>query len=311
MSIYSFPDRGPWGRNAYRGNASGHLYKSLFDQLKPASFIDPMAGSGTSLEVAQTCGIQAWGLDLNPDFPQLVRAAGDRVHAVGGFNALRDRIVDVVGQRAELVVSHPPYGKLLPYSGQGGMWGAQAHPDDLSHMDDDAFMEALQHVMLNQRDATTPGGLYGCVIGDWRRAGQYTSYQAELIARMPRELAGVLIKGQHNTTSGRQSYGRMRLPMITHEYVVLFERREESVYLVLADVVTRQAAATRGTWRNVVRLALQTLGGRADLSALYAYVGDHPRASGKTHWKEKVRQTLQLYPEFQAADRGVWTLHAA
>jgi hypothetical protein len=41
--------------------------------------------------------------------------------------------------------------------------------------------------MKNQRHATRPGGYYGVIIGDVRRGGVYSSYQAELITRMPKK----------------------------------------------------------------------------------------------------------------------------
>lgn len=63
-SIMSFPDRGPWGDSKWRGNASGYVYKSLFEQLRPQTFCDPMVGSGTSVQVAAEMGIEHWGLDL-------------------------------------------------------------------------------------------------------------------------------------------------------------------------------------------------------------------------------------------------------
>ena len=81
MSILSFPDRGKWGSSKWRGNCSGHVYKDLFERLKPTVFVDPMVGSGTSVEVAHDMGIEAYGLDLH-----------------SGFNALRDSIVRAVGK---------------------------------------------------------------------------------------------------------------------------------------------------------------------------------------------------------------------
>ena len=109
MSILSFPDRGPWGKSSWRGNCSGHIYKSLFEQLKPAVFVDPMVGGGTSVEVAREMGIQAHGLDLH-----------------SGFNVLRDSILAKVGKPADLVVSHPPYGAMIVYS--GNVWGSLLAP---------------------------------------------------------------------------------------------------------------------------------------------------------------------------------------
>jgi hypothetical protein len=49
-------------------------------------------------------------------------------------------------------------------------------------------LEKLRVAIVNQRKATAPGGFYGIIIGDVRRRGQYSCYQAEAIARMPNRL---------------------------------------------------------------------------------------------------------------------------
>jgi hypothetical protein len=41
------PERGPWGRANYLGNCSGHVYRRIFEALRPAVFTDPMVGGGT------------------------------------------------------------------------------------------------------------------------------------------------------------------------------------------------------------------------------------------------------------------------
>lgn len=87
--------------------------------------------------------IEAYGLDLH-----------------SGFNILRDSILERVGKPADCVISHPPYGQMVVYS--GNVWGKEAHPDDLSRCTDDAdFNEKLQIALLNQREATSGGGYYG------------------------------------------------------------------------------------------------------------------------------------------------------
>jgi len=297
MSILSFPNRGKWGNSQYRGNCSGHVYKELFETLQPRTFVDTMMGSGTSIEVAQEMGIQAWGLDL---------------HA--GFNALKDSILERVGQETDLVMSHPPYGGMIKYSGPGGMWGVQAHPDDLSHcIDDEDFHQKMQRVMLNQREATRAGGFYGTIIGDWRRQGLYTSYQAEIIARLPAdELAGVLIKAQHNCVSDKKSYGSMKLPRIYHEYILLWQKKQKTMLVLLRDIGSQDTARNSGTWRNIVDQALRSLGGQAELAALYETISQSAsdKMAQNPNWKAKVRQTLQIHPAFEPADRGVWRVAA-
>lgn len=298
MSIFSFPDRGPWGDSKWRGNCSGYVYKQLFEQPRPASFCDPMQGSGSSIEVAREMGILAFGLDLH-----------------SGFNCLRDSIVERIGQEVELTVSHPPYGGMILYS--GNVWGSEPHPDDLSHCKDDGdFHEKLHVCLLNQRSATLPGGFYGTIIGDWRRQGTYTSYQAEAIARLPAsELAGVLIKAQHNTMSAKRSYGTMRLPPITHEYILLWQKPKQVMSFLadLASMARQQNARLTSTWKAIVRAVLMSLGGAACLADIYEKVAQHApeRLAANPSWQAKVRQTLNSNLDFFAPiERGVWRLAA-
>ena len=298
MSIYSFPERGPWGDSKWRGNCSGYVYKALFEQLKPSSFCDPMKGSGTSIEVAQEMGIKAFGLDLHEN-----------------FNCLRESIVERIGQEVSLCLSHPPYGGMIKYA--GNVWGSAPHPDDLSHCkDDNDFHEKMHLVMLNQRAATLPGGYYGTIIGDWRRNGVYTSYQSEIISRLPSdELAAVLIKAQHNTMSEGRRYASMRLPLLTHEYILLFQKPKQVVSFLsdLASMARQQSARLTSTWKTLVRMVLMTLGGAAPLSDIYAKVAEHApdRLATNPNWQAKVRQTLNSNDDFFApVDRGVWKLAA-
>lgn len=264
QSIVSYPDRGPWGNAKWRGNASGRLYQDLFLQLKPASFCDPMCGSGTSVEVANEMKIRAFGLDLH-----------------SGFNAVRDSIVSAIGQEVELCVSHPPYGSMIRYS--GSVYGDTPLADDLSHCKDDAeFHEKMQLVLLNQREATRDGAYYGTLIGDWRRNGIYTSYQAEMISRMPSdELAAVIIKAQHNMTSNRTAYSSMKLPSIIHEYLILWRKKERPVLILLANLAREQHRRLTGTWISIVRLVMSNLGGTVPLQRLYEQVAAHSTDGGQ------------------------------
>lgn len=274
-SIMSFPTRGKWGKSNWRGNASGHVYKELFEQLKPRTFVDPMVGSGTSVEVAQEMGIDAYGLDLH-----------------SGFNAIRHSIVEKVGKESDLIVSHPPYGSMIVYS--GNVWGANAHPDDLSRcVDDNDFHEKMQLVLINQRMATKAGGYYGTLIGDWRRNGVYTSYQAEIIARMPRdELAGILIKTQHNCVSDSRQYSQLALPRIMHEYLLLFRKKPKPILVLLGQIAREQQTRLAGTWKAIVRAVLITIGGESELQEVYRRVAENApeKLATNLHWREKVRK---------------------
>lgn len=298
-SVLSFPNRGHWGDRNYRGNCSGHLYRNLYEILQPRTVIDPCCGSGTSIEVADEMGIRAVGLDLR-----------------FGFNLLRDSIAEAAGFRADLNISHPPYHDMIVYSGE--MY-EEVFADDLSRCGSvEEFLEKSQQMLLNQRDATCDGGYYATIIGDQRKNGEYVSYQAEFIARMPRsELKSVMIKMQHNCWSDRQSYAssRVQLPHIKHEYILIWQKPGRvTSYLCALSVIAREAQArVRGTWRSVVRQAVVSLGGEVELSSLYARIAENApeRLKQNEHWKAKVRQTLQLHPDlFQNVERGCWSLAA-
>ncbi|MBS3912707.1 MAG: hypothetical protein KGZ70_12950 [Hydrogenophaga sp.] len=293
MSILSYPERGQWGKSSWRGNCSGHVYKELFERLQPKVFVDPMVGSGTSVEVAKEMNIEAHGLDLH-----------------SGFNAISDSILLAVGKPADLCLSHPPYGGMIVYS--GNVWG-QANPNDLSRCEsDEDFHEKMQLVLLNQREATAGRGYYGTIIGDWRRSGVYTSYQAEMIARMPREeLAAVLIKAQHNCTSDRKQYGSMKLPFILHEYILLWQKKATPVLVLLNKLAHQQYGRLTSTWKNLVKSVLMQLGGKGDLGAIYEHVQREApqKLSENPNWKAKVRQTLNQNADlFKPVDRGVWAI---
>ncbi len=294
-SVISYPDRGHWGDAKWRGNCSGHVYKDLFLQLKPSTFVDPMVGSGTSVEVAKEMGIKAWGLDLHQ-----------------GFNAVSDSILLTVGEQVDLCVSHPPYGSMVTYS--GAVWGKEPNAADLSRCSSNQeFHEKMQLVLLNQRDATKPQGFYGTIIGDYRKNGEYTSYQAEMIARMPSdELAAVIIKQQHNCVSDARSYARLTMPRIMHEYILLWQKKSASLLVLLGTMAREQHSRLTGTWKSIVGLVMQRLRGKASLDQIYLEVSRAApqKLADNPNWKAKVRQVLNSTGLFTSPERGVWMLAA-
>lgn len=303
-SVLSFPDRGPWGSAKWRGNCSGHIYKALFEQyLKKGDVaVDPMVGSGTFVDVGKEMGLDVYGLDLH-----------------SGFNVLRDSILQTVGKEADMCFSHPAYHNIICFSGKDGMWGNEPHPDDLSRCPtEEDFIEKLHIALLNQREATKAGGIFGLLIGDTRKDGKYRSYQADCIARMPKnELVSVMIKQQHNCyTTDNKKYAKLSHARLTHEYIILWSKPKHVLVSMLSDLATmakQQQTALTSTWRAVVRNALVSLGGEARLEDIYAKVRNNApeKMASNENWKAKVRQTLQVgNTHFQASNRGVWALAA-
>lgn len=97
-SVCSYPSRGPFGNNQYRGNCSGYIVKDLIGSYLPAGglFIDPSVGGGTSTDVAKSLNVNFKGFDLH-----------------SGFNLLVDDLAQTAGGLADLIFYHPPYADMI------------------------------------------------------------------------------------------------------------------------------------------------------------------------------------------------------
>jgi hypothetical protein len=284
-SILSFPERGPWGDARYPGNSSGFVMLELLAALKPRFVVDVTAGSGTNVELCHDFGIRVLGLDLKD-----------------GFNVLKESVLERAGDPADLTWSHPPYFDVKRYG---------SHPDDLSTAEsEEVFLDKLHVLLLNQREATKEGGHYATLIGDRRKGGSYSSYQADCITRMPRdELRSVVIKTQHNVSSAKRSYA-LRYPLVAHEYLLVWKRAERSLYSLWRTLVTKAHRVLEGTWKALVHNVLIQLRTASSLADIYDAVAQAaPEALSRTHWQAKVRQVLYTHPElFCSSQRGVWEL---
>ena len=63
------------------------------------------------------------------------------------------------------------------------------------------------------------------------------------------------------------------------------------------------------TWKDVVYAVLQQLGHSSSLQQIYEEIEPHTKAQSNPHWKEKVRQTLQILAKngtVTHVDYGKW-----
>src|SRR5690625_528249 len=287
-SIWSFPDRGPWGKSSYRGNCSGHVIKELVQFFRPKKFVEVFAGSGTGQDVAKHLGINdSIHLDLRPEF--------------GAWNAL----IDVIPTGSDFVFSHPPYHDMITYS--GNMWGS-ADMSDLSRCNSyDEFITKLNLVNEKIYNSLMKGGRHAMLLGDYKQKGVMTSMQKDLA--WFGDLEYHIIKDQHNTNSSRKSYGGRFIPT-THEHLLVFKKNEIWYMPVKVTRVVESNIQSRNiaTWRDLVQAALESLGGKAELKQVYNKLESSKKAKQNKHWMAKIRQTLQINDNFSRVDRGVWQL---
>lgn len=288
-SVCSYPSRGKYGDNQYRGNCTGHIIKDFVETYLGRDgglFADPSVGGGTSVDVAVELGIRFKGTDLHQ-----------------GFNILTDDLRSFLAEEANLIWWHPPYWNMILYS--GNQWG---QPDkwDLSRMPLPEFVASLELAMMNIHDACERGGHYGVLMGNLRRNGEYYNLSSLVERVSPGKLVDEVIKVQHNCTSDRSVY-KGNLVRIAHEKLLVFRKANDQCSLsFLLTVDRRSSEMVRVTWKVAVRRVLQ--GKTLQLDLIYQYIAPYAEHRTNNHWQAKVRQVLQDDRYFERVEIGVYRL---
>ncbi len=92
---------------------------------------------------------------------------------------------------------------------------------------------------------------------------------------------------------------------------MLFRKWATPVLVLLSNIARDQQARLSGTWNNIVRCVLATLGGKASLTSIYYQIaaGAPDKLAANPHWKDKIRQVLNQHPQlFCSEQRGEWAL---
>lgn len=248
--------------------AALELVDKYFGNLRSTDqVIEPSCGTGAFLRALPDF-VPAIGVEIDPELAEVAKRTGRKV-IVGDF-----RMVDLP-LRATAIVGNPPFQKKLI----------------------DAFLDRAWHLLEDE-------GRVGFILPS------FTFQTASTIAKLnehwsirqdmlPRNLFGrlnypvcfaVLTKG---TTRGLVGFA------LYHEVVAV--NRLQARYKALLE------QGERSVWAAVVRAALEALGGKSDLSALYREIEGHRPTTNK-FWREKVRQQLQLIAVRVA--EGIWALPA-
>ena len=294
-SIVSYPERGEGGNNRYRGNCSPKLIEDLIGFFKPTEICDYMCGSGTTKAAADKCGIQSKLYDLH-----------------SGFDIMNSEIKE----RPEFIFWHPPYWDIIKYSDVmykasdvQNRYGYDPRKLDLSRIPNwEQFVEAMNYAMMKQFASLEKGGRMAVLMGDIKKKGKLYSMLAEIIK--PGTLENIIIKAQHNCFSDNTQYSGNFIPIL-HEYVMIV--RKDTPLLVPVIVAKEIKADIRDmagtTWRDVVAAVLEECTEAVTLTYLYEQIEPHKKAQNNKHWREKIRQTLQINPNhFHHTDRGMWVL---
>ncbi len=139
--------RGGQGDPRYRGATPSHVVWNLLQRctLPGQVVLDPMAGSGTTLDVARELGREALGFDLQPAHPKVAFADA--------------RELPLPGASVDFVFCDPPYGTHLRYSGRPECLGElEAHGE--------AYYRAMDRVFAEWYRVLRPDRCLAVYVGD-------------------------------------------------------------------------------------------------------------------------------------------------
>jgi DNA modification methylase len=139
--------RTPKGSNKYAGVTPAFvIYNMVKRYTEPGDLVlDPMAGSGTTIDVCREEGRRCMAYDISPTRPDIVQNDARRI-------PLEDESVD-------MVFIDSPYGDNIDYNDQPGNIGRIS-------AEADEFYEALDRVMAEGYRVLKPGKTLGWLIGD-------------------------------------------------------------------------------------------------------------------------------------------------
>jgi SAM-dependent methyltransferase len=139
--------RRPKGDNKYPGVTPAFIIWNLVQRYtQPGDLVvDPMAGSGTTIDVCKEEGRQVIGYDIAPAHPEVIP------------NDARN--IPLEDNSADLVFIDSPYSDNVKYSD---------HPDCIGKIscEDDRFFEELEKVAKEAYRILKPGKVLGWLIGD-------------------------------------------------------------------------------------------------------------------------------------------------
>lgn len=186
-------------------------------------------------------------------------------------------------------------------------FGFDPRVNDLSRCKNyDEFVKQMNYCMMKQFATLEKGGRMFVLMGDIKKKGVLYSMLADIIK--PGTLEQIIIKAQHNCFSDNTYYSNRNFVPIVHEYLMVL-RKDASLIIPVKytnDTTMDIRDMKVSTWRDVVASVMESYGPTMTLEHLYKKIEGHRKTKTNEHWKEKVRQTLQMYPTFKSMGAGTW-----
>jgi len=176
----------PKGNNKFQGVTPAFIIWNLVQRYtKPGDLvIDPMAGSGTTIDVCKEEGRQVIGYDIAPRHPEVIK------------NDARN--IPLPDESVGLVFIDSPYGDNVSYSDE---------PEDIGKIscEDERFYHELEKVAIEVHRILKPGKVLGWLIGDQWVKKRFTPVGFKLYDRLTKyfetvDVICVVRRGQSSHT---------------------------------------------------------------------------------------------------------------
>ena len=190
-TLWHYPSQqygaGRQGDARYQGATPSYVIWNLLQRYTQERdlVVDPMAGSGTTLDVARELGRRALGYDLQPARPDIFRADARRL--------------PLETEKADFVFCDPPYSTHVKYSGR---------PECLGELDahEPKYFEAMEQVFAEFERILRPERCLALYVGDsWSRRG-FVPIGARCSALLERRFAAVdhvaVVRGNKDLQKG-------------------------------------------------------------------------------------------------------------
>lgn len=231
-TLFSIPERGPFGNHKYRGNYSGDVLIKLLKFLQRSGIkqpyvYDPMEGGKTSRDVCGALQLPYIGSDIHQ-----------------GFDVVNDDFHDT---GFDLVMLHYPYWKMIDYAAD---LPRHMQSMDMSRMSWKQFIAAVSHVNIK---AAAHSRYVAVLVGDMAMKGHIKSIQREMawIGQPIRHF----FKVQHNAMSYRTKYKGDFIPIV-HEHLLLFKTDYKPVgqlWILMPGQYKLIDADAYVTWKTAVK----------------------------------------------------------
>jgi predicted RNA methylase len=244
---------------------------------KPGRILEPSCGTGNFLRVLPE-EYDAYGIEIDPQLAWQARWNSGREIIEGDFRSCPAPLE--AGRRPDHLLGNPPFAITL-----------------------------IRAFLARALELLPPGGTCGFLLP------AHTFQRAQTLVEVEKNW------GVTPWLIPRNIFPRISVPLI----FALFEEGGESRGLALHNACARvhqmpkwlrkemeetypsqerKEGRPKGAWHRTVLRALESLGGRAELPALYRQI-EPIRPTDNRHWKEKVRQILQHH--FEPLGGGCWS----